>query len=114
MIQHLQRKEGMKVSKSKKFLAVDIIYILGMILPILCAIVLSVLTSPASNGVEITGALIYFTIPMPLQNFPVTEAQINSWLVIISIFFLCLYMTHGLKERPELKRPGSNPLYRPL
>jgi F-type H+-transporting ATPase subunit a len=97
-------KEGMMLSKSKKFLAVDIIYILGMILPILCAIVLSVLTSPASEGVEITGALIYFTIPMPIQNFPVTEAQINSWLVIISIFFLCLYMTHGLKERPELKR----------
>ena len=84
-------KEGMMLSKSKKFLAVDIIYILGMILPILCAIVLSVLTSPASEGVEITGALIYFTIPMPIQDFPVTESQINSALVLIVIFFFCLY-----------------------
>ena len=78
MIQHLQRKEGMKVSKSKKFLAVDIIYILGMILPILCAIVLSVLTSPASDGVEITGARIFFTIPMPIQDLIITESQVNS------------------------------------
>ncbi|MBQ8392428.1 MAG: F0F1 ATP synthase subunit A [Clostridia bacterium] len=53
---------------------------------------------------EITGALIFFTIPMPIQDFPITEAQINSALVMISIFCLCLYMTHGLKENPELKR----------
>jgi F-type H+-transporting ATPase subunit a len=41
---------------------------------------------------------------MPLQDFPITEAQVNSAAVIMSIFFLCLYMTHGLKEMPELKR----------
>ena len=75
-----------------------------MILPILSVIVLTVLTTPQSEGVQITGALIYFTIPMPLQDLPVTEAQVNSAAVIVSIFFLCLYMTHGLKERPELKR----------
>lgn len=88
----------------RKFLAVDILLILGMILPVAAAIVLSVLTSPASDGVEITGALIYFTIPMPIQDFPITEAQVNSALVMISIFCLCLYMTHGLKENPQLKR----------
>ena len=93
------------MSKSnRKFLAVDILLIIGMILPIAAAIVLTVLTTPASDGVEITGALIYFTIPMPIQDFPVTEAQVNSACVIISVFFLCLYMTHGLKENPELKR----------
>ncbi len=92
------------IKKSRGFAAVDILYILGMILPIAAVIVLSILTTPPSDGVEITGALIYFTIPMPLQDLPITEAQINSAAVIISIFFLCLYMTHGLKERPELKR----------
>ncbi|MBQ9743704.1 MAG: F0F1 ATP synthase subunit A [Clostridia bacterium] len=75
-----------------------------MILPILTAIVITVLFSPPTDGVEITGALIFFTIPMPIQDFPITEAQINSALVMISIFCLCLYMTHGLKENPELKR----------
>ena len=89
---------------SRKFLTVDILLILGMILPILTAIVITVLFSPPTDGVEITGALIFFTIPMPIQDFPITEAQINSALVMISIFCLCLYMTHGLKENPELKR----------
>lgn len=90
--------------KSRGFVAVDILYILGMILPILAVIVLKILTTPPSEGVSITGALIYFTIPMPIQDLPITEAQVNSAAVIISIFFLCLYMTHGLKEIPELKR----------
>ena len=75
-----------------------------MVLPILTAIVITVLFSPPTDGVEITGALIFFTIPMPIQDFPITEAQVNSALVMISIFCLCLYMTHGLKENPELKR----------
>ena len=75
-----------------------------MALPIAAAIVLAILFSPPTEGVEITGALIYFTVPMPLQDFPVTEAQVNSALVMISIFCLCLYMTHGLKENPQLKR----------
>ncbi|MBQ7132372.1 MAG: F0F1 ATP synthase subunit A [Oscillospiraceae bacterium] len=52
----------------------------------------------------LTGARIFFTIPMPIQNFPVTEAQVNSAIVMISIFFLCLYLTHGMKEHIELKR----------
>lgn len=75
-----------------------------MILPLIAGIVLKVLTEPASAGVNITGARIYFTIPMPLQNFPVTESQVNSSLVLITLFFFCLYITHGLKEKIELKR----------
>ncbi|MBR2480969.1 MAG: F0F1 ATP synthase subunit A [Clostridia bacterium] len=75
-----------------------------MILPIVGAIVLKVLTTPASEGVSITGARIFFTIPMPLQDLPVTEAQINSLMVLISIFGLCLYMTHGLKVKAESRR----------
>lgn len=88
----------------RRFKAVDALLIIMMIVPILIGIAVKVLFTPPSEGVSINGALIYFTIPMPLQDFPVTEAQLNSVLVIMIIFFLCLYMTHGLKERPELKR----------
>ncbi|MBR5472591.1 MAG: F0F1 ATP synthase subunit A [Clostridia bacterium] len=53
---------------------------------------------------NIAGAMIYFQIPMPLQNLPITEAQVNSVAVIVSIFFLCLYFTHGLSVKANLKR----------
>ena len=95
-----------KSAKTQKnvFILVDVLLILMMILPIVGAIVLKVLTTPASEGVSITGARIFFTIPMPLQDLPVTEAQINSLMVLISIFGLCLYMTHGLKVKAESRR----------
>ncbi len=91
-------------SKSRRFAVVDFLLILMMVLPIAVCIVLKVLTNPLSEGMNITGARIYFTIPMPIQDLPITEAQINSWMVIISIFGLCLYMTHGLKVKAETKR----------
>ena len=55
-------------------------------------------TTPATEGISISGARIFFTIPMPLQDLPITEAQINSWLVMISILGVCLLLTHGLSE----------------
>lgn len=91
-------------AKNRRFLILDIFYIVMMILPIAAGIVLQVLTKPASEGVSITGARIFFTIPTPLQSFPVTESQINSALVLITMFFFCLYLTHGLKEKAELRR----------
>ena len=95
----------MKVTRQKRaFIAVDVLLILMMVLPIVAAITLKVLTTPASDGVSITGARIFFTIPMPLQDLPITESQINSFLVLISIFGLCLYMTHGLKVKANLRR----------
>lgn len=90
--------------KNRRFAAVDILLLAGAILPLIAGLVLKILTKPASNGIEITGALIYFTVPMPFQDLYITEAQINSALVIITLLFLCLYFTHGLKERPVLKR----------
>lgn len=75
-----------------------------MALPIAFSIVLKVLTKPLSEGISISGAGIFFEIPMPLQNFIVTESQVNSAMVLITIFFFCIYMTHGLKEKIELKR----------
>ena len=89
---------------SKRFLFLDIFYIVMMVLPILAGIVIKILTSPAGDGVNITGAGIYFTIPMPIQDFPVTEAQVNSLFVLISLSFLCLFLTHGINERHPGKR----------
>lgn len=85
--------------KSFRFILADILYISMMVLPILSAIVLKVLTTPLSNGVEITGARIFFTIPMPIQDLIITEAQINSLCVMIALTGLCLFLTHGLRTR---------------
>ena len=41
---------------------------------------------------------------MPIQEFPITESQINSWLVVVSLLGLCLFLTHGLKVRADTKR----------
>lgn len=91
-------------SRSRRFAAVDILLILTMILPILACIVLKVLTTPPSDGISISGARIFFTVPMPLQDLPITESQINSWLIMISITALCLYLTHGLKVKADTRR----------
>ncbi len=88
----------------RRFKAVDIFYISMMILPLLAGVVLKVLTKPLSEGINVTGAGIYFTLDLPIQDLPITESQVNSLLVMIVIFFFCLYMTHGLKEKITLRR----------
>lgn len=94
----------MEKNKDICFKMVDILYILGMVLPFAFCMILKILTNAPSEGISISGALIYFEIPMPLQNLRITEAQVNSWAVIISILFLCLYFTHGLSVKAHLKR----------
>lgn len=89
---------------SKSFKITDAFYIIMMILPLVAGIVLNVLTKPLAEGITLTGARIFFTVPMPFQDFLVTEAQINSALVLITLLFFCLYMTHGISERVVLKR----------
>ena len=90
--------------KSRRFKVVDILLLAGAILPLLAAMALKVLTTPPTEGIQITGARIFFTIPMPLQDLPITEAQINSVAVILTILFLCLYLTHGIAVIPGTKR----------
>ena len=85
--------------KNSRFLMADICYICMMIVPLVCGMVLRILTKPLVEGITITGAQVYFTVPMPIQDMPITEAQINSWLVMISITGLCLFLTHGLKTK---------------
>lgn len=91
-------------SNERRFAVVDVLYILLMVVPILAGIVWKVLTTPLRDGVSITGARILVTVPMPIQEFPITESQINSWLVVVSLLGLCLFLTHGLKVRADTKR----------
>ena len=90
--------------KSLKFRIVDSLLIILSILPIVGALVLRILTNPPSEGIQISGAHIFFTVKMPLQDMPITESQVNSWLVIVSLFFVCLYLTHGISEKGGLRR----------
>ena len=88
----------------KEFKLVDALLLFLTIAPIIVAILFKVLFIPAKDGLEITGAFIFFTIPMPFSELPITESQINSWAVIIAIAFLSLFMTHGIRAKVYTKR----------
>ena len=91
--------------RSRRFRVIDGLLIAMMVLPLLAAAALKVLYTPPSEGIKISGALIYLTLEgLPLQPLVITESQVNSWAVIITIFGLCLYLTHGLTEKAECKR----------
>ena len=90
--------------KSVGFKLTDALLIILSVVPFAAAIALRIITNPESEGVRIAGANIFFTVPMPLQDMPITESQVNSWLVIISLFFFCLYLTHGISEKGGLRR----------
>ena len=91
-------------TKNRRFVVLDRLYLVLAILPLVCGLVIKVLTTPASEGIEIAGARIYFTIPMPLQDLPITESQVNSWLVMLTIFWLCRWLVHGVTEKAATKR----------
>ena len=91
-------------TKSARFKAVDALLLALAGLPLVCGMVLKILTTPSSADIDISGALIYFTIPMPWQPLPITESQVNSWLVMLTIFWLCVYLTHGIAARPITRR----------
>ena len=90
--------------KSRGFIAVDVLLLALAILPLIGGMVLKILTNVPSDDITITGAQIYFTIDLPIQPLPITAAQINSWLVMATIFFLALYLTHGICAKPETRR----------
>ena len=92
------------MNRDRHFRMVDTLYLLMIIVPFLAAITLKVLFTPASEGISITGAMVYFTVPMPLQELPITASQVNSWAVMIALLGLCLWLTHGIKLMPDSKR----------
>lgn len=88
-----------------RFTAADALLLLGVVLPLVAGMVLKVLFVPAAEGIEISGAYIFFTLAMPIGgDWPITETQVNSWLVIVSIFFLCLFLTRGLTAEGGSRR----------
>ncbi len=87
-----------------QFKFVDCLLILMMLLPIAAGILLKVLTTPQKEGIVIEGAMIYCKIPFPVMPILITETQVNSWLIIISIIGLALYLTHGIRAGVETKR----------
>lgn len=92
------------MKKTFKFKLIDALLILLMILPIVCGMVLRVLTKPLSEGISITGAMIFKEISFPVQSLLITEANVNSWLILISISALAMYMTHGMKQGVKCRR----------
>lgn len=91
-------------NKNRAFKAVDILLLALTVLPLVAAMVIKILTAPPTEGIQITGAQIYFTIPMPIQDLIISEAQVNSALIVITILGLCLYLTHGVRAGVETKR----------
>jgi F-type H+-transporting ATPase subunit a len=91
-------------NKELRFKIVDALLIALIVLPLVAGLVIKVLFSAPAEGISITGAQIYFTIPMPIQDFPVTEAQVNSLLVILCILGICLYLTHGVRAGVPTRR----------
>lgn len=92
------------MSEQQKFRLKDVVLVIMIILPLAVGILLKILTASADEGIQISGAQVLFTIPMPFQNLPITESQVNSWLVILSVLALCLYLTHGITSRCETRR----------
>lgn len=91
-------------NKSLRFKVVDWLLIALIVLPLLAGITLKVLTTPGSDSIEITGARVYARFSMPLQELIISESQINSWLVLLSVLGVALYLTHGLAIKPVTKR----------
>ena len=90
--------------KTLRFRLLDGLYLLLIVLPLIAAIALNVLTKPANDGIEIVGARIFFTIPMPIQELPITESQVNTWAILVSALGLCLFLAHGITANSKSKR----------
>lgn len=90
--------------EERRFRIVDGLLIALMVAPLALGVVLKVLTQPASDGIAISGANIFLTLKMPIQDWQLTESQVNSWLVMLSVLGLCLYMTHGMASGKKRRR----------
>lgn len=97
--------QAMPDVKSARFRAVDRALVAWMVLPVLACMVLRALCYPETEGVHISGALVFWQWDgAPLQPLLITESQVNSWAVILSMLGLCLYLTHGLTAKAVCRR----------
>ena len=56
---------------------------------------------------DINGARIFFTLPIDLPvlgQLKISETMIVSWIVMLLITGLCIWLTHDLKEENISKR----------
>lgn len=83
---------------------IDYLLIAMMVLPMVAALLLKILTKGPSEGISVTGAQVFFTIPMPIMDMHITESQVNSLAVLISLAGFIFYITRGLAIRPTSKR----------
>ncbi|MBR5231261.1 MAG: F0F1 ATP synthase subunit A [Clostridia bacterium] len=75
-----------------------------MVLPLTLALLLKILTRVPAEGISVTGAQVFFTVPMPFMDMHIGESQVNSLAVLITLFGFCLFMTRDLKVKPTSKR----------
>ena len=90
--------------KTLRFRLLDVLYMAMIVIPLIAVMALNVMTKPASDGIEIAGARIFFTIQMPIQELPITESQVNTWAILLSAFGLCLFMAHGITADSKSRR----------
>ncbi|MCI5660693.1 MAG: F0F1 ATP synthase subunit A [Clostridia bacterium] len=90
--------------KTLRFRLLDVLYLAMIVIPLIAVMALNVMTKPASDGIEIAGARIFFTIQMPIQELPITESQVNTWAILLSAFGLCLFMAHGITADSKSRR----------
>ena len=94
----------MSDKRSLRFRLADVLYLALTILPLVAGMAIKVLTTPPSEGISITGALVFVTVPFPLQPLIISESQVNSLLVTLTILGLCLYLTHGIRAQVKTRR----------
>ena len=77
-----------------------------MLLPLVAGMLIKLFLTPESEGINVTGAQIYFTLslsfpdlPAPIRDLPITASQVNSALVLLFLLFFCLFLTQGLRCR---------------
>ena len=78
----------MQMKRDVKARVIDWLLVAMIVAPFVFSMTLKVLFKPASEGISITGAQVYFTIPMPVMDLPITESQVNSLMVVLSILGL--------------------------
>ena len=88
----------------RRFRAVDVLLLIFALLPLLAGILIRIFLIPPDTGIDITGAYVFFKLPAPVQPLYITEAQVNSWFVVLSLLFFSLYLTHGVRTGRKTKR----------
>ena len=53
------------------------------------------------SDISVSGAKILFELPFGLT---ISETQVNMWIVMAAIAAICIWLTHGMKVKPDSKR----------